>query len=145
MVRRCFSCNDNYADCDCGAPPRYRPLSLEREVIGMVHKLAEDTYVDIDGNVVDARDPRVQTFIGAAGAEIPEADARRYGLIGGKRQAAAHDEGIDPANAADPVVGGEPVELIDAKGADPADAAADDDDAEAAAKPVAPKPAHARK
>lgn len=97
-----------------------------------MHKLKQDTYVDIDGNVVDERDPRVQTFVGAAGAEITEEDARRYGLIGKKHEQAVRDEGSDPAKAADPVVGGQPVDLTDAKGADSPDAPADGADADAA-------------
>jgi hypothetical protein len=74
-----------------------------------MHTLKNDLYIDIDGNVVDERDPRVQTFVGAKGAEIPEEDAKRYGLIGGKKaEAVEHDEAHDPDNAADPVVGGVP-------------------------------------
>lgn len=71
------------------------------------HKLAKDTYVDIDGNVVDERDPKVQTFVGIKGAEIPHEDAVRYGLVG-KREEVEHDDVHDPDNAADPVVGGVP-------------------------------------
>jgi hypothetical protein len=102
-------CGAANGTCGHGAPPRYKPITLEREAIVMAHTLKRDTYVDIDGNVVDERDPRVQTFVGAKGAEIPEEDAKRYGLIGGKKaEAVEHDEAHDPDNAAEPVVGGVP-------------------------------------
>jgi hypothetical protein len=109
VEKRCVVCGAPHAACGHGVLPRYRPVSLERTGAVAMHTLKNDLYIDIDGNVVDERDPRVQTFVGAKGAEIPEEDAKRYGLIGGKKaEAVEHDEAHDPDNAADPVVAGEP-------------------------------------
>lgn len=71
------------------------------------HTLKEDTYVTLDGTVCDATDPAVQTFVGVKGTEISEDDAKKYGLVKGG-DAAPHDDGHDPENAADPVIGGVP-------------------------------------
>lgn len=61
-----------------------------------MHTSDRRLYLDGDGNVVEADDPRREKLLVGKGGQIPEADARRYGLIGKAAQKAA-DEGEEAA------------------------------------------------
>lgn len=54
------------------------PQRMENKAMFTV---AERLYLDADGNVVKANDPRKHSLLAAAGAMIPLEDARRYGLL----------------------------------------------------------------
>lgn len=48
----------------------------------MAHKSDRRLYLDAEGNVVEANDPKKRTLLVGKGGELPMEDARRYGLVG---------------------------------------------------------------
>lgn len=101
-----------------------------------VHKVKTRLYWTQDkSRVVEEGDPEAAYLYAAAGTEVPEADAERYGLTG-KHKAQAAEPVVVPSIAADP----EPKPKARAKAADEdedapaAKAAADEPEAKAAHK-----------
>lgn len=86
-MERCLICGAAHAVCTGVAPQPEHIIDLEGPMASNMWTSERRLYLDQDGNVVEADDPKRASLLVGQGGQLPLADAERYGLLEKAEQA----------------------------------------------------------